>query len=220
MLELQDSDWWTGLVCVRGRLEVWCYSRLRLGGVVPQGNTLALDFVETLLTEVVPVSKKPIFWWTTPFAISTANHREGTKKQPPIRAGQDRPGGGHTGGGRGQGRSSPGGSSQSWCRFFVWARVLSLRVNFGVDDWSHQSRPMQTSQALKKKEGEKGRREGSCGRSKWIFKKKKKREINRYRSDEDNGGTERERGGTWGRDGEDVNNNRQTEDREPRQSKD
>lgn len=26
------------------------------------------------------------------FAISTANHREGTKKQPPIRAGQDRPG--------------------------------------------------------------------------------------------------------------------------------
>lgn len=38
------------------------YSRLRLGGVVPQGNTLALDFVETLLTEVVPVSKKPIFW--------------------------------------------------------------------------------------------------------------------------------------------------------------
>lgn len=37
-------------------------SRLRLGGVVAQGDTLALDFVETLLTEVVPVSKKPIFW--------------------------------------------------------------------------------------------------------------------------------------------------------------
>ena len=38
------------------------YSRLRLRGVVPQGHGLALDFVETLLTEVVPVSKKPIFW--------------------------------------------------------------------------------------------------------------------------------------------------------------
>lgn len=96
------------------------------------------------------------------FAISTANHREGTKKQPPIRAGQDRPGGGHTGGGRGQGRSSPGGSSQSWCRVFVWAGVLILRVNFGVDDWSHQNRPMQTSQALKK-EGEKRRRGREMG---------------------------------------------------------
>lgn len=51
------------LLCVRARREKrrW-YSRLRLGGVIPQGNTLALDFVETLLTEVVPVSKKPIFW--------------------------------------------------------------------------------------------------------------------------------------------------------------
>lgn len=44
----------------------------------------------------------------------------------------------------------------------MWAGVLILRVNFGVDDWSHQSRPMQTSQALKK-EGEKGRREGGKG---------------------------------------------------------
>lgn len=123
------------------------------------------------------------------FAISTANHREGTKKQPPIRAGQDRPGGGHTGGGRGQGRSSPGGSSQSWCRVFVWADVLILHVNFGVDDWSHQNRPMQTSQALKK-EGEKEKR-GKGGKwgegSKWIFFKKR-REIICYRSDKDNGG--------------------------------
>ena len=38
------------------------YLRLWLGGVIPQGNTFALDFVETLLTEVVPVSKKPKFW--------------------------------------------------------------------------------------------------------------------------------------------------------------
>lgn len=38
------------------------YLRLRLGGVISQGNIFALDFVETLLTEVVPVSKKPIFW--------------------------------------------------------------------------------------------------------------------------------------------------------------
>lgn len=190
-------------VCER-KAGLWWYSRLRLQGVVPQGNTLALDFVETLLTEVVPVSKKPIFWWTTPFAISTANHREGTKKQPPIRAGQDRPGCAHTGGGRGQGRSSPGGSSQSWCRVFVWAGVLILRANFGVDDWSHQNRPMQTSQALKK-EGEKGRGGGE-GRSKWILKK---REINRYRSDKDNGGEQRGRRGTWRRDGQDVNNNQQ-----------
>lgn len=79
-------------------------------------------------------------------------------------SGQDRTGqgGGHTGGGRGQGRSSPGGSSQSWCRVFVWAGILILRVNFRVDDWSHQSRPMQTSQALNK-EGERGRREGEKG---------------------------------------------------------
>lgn len=38
------------------------YLRLRLGGVISQGNIFTLDFVETLLTEVVPVSKKPIFW--------------------------------------------------------------------------------------------------------------------------------------------------------------
>lgn len=44
----------------------------------------------------------------------------------------------------------------------MWAGVLILRVNFGVDDWSHQSRPMQTSQALKK-EGERGRGEGGEG---------------------------------------------------------
>lgn len=39
----------------------WGYSRLLLGGVVAQGDALALDLVETLLTEVVPVSNKPIF---------------------------------------------------------------------------------------------------------------------------------------------------------------
>lgn len=41
--------------------------RLWLGGVIAQGYCLSLDLVETLLAEVVPVSKKPKFWWTTPF---------------------------------------------------------------------------------------------------------------------------------------------------------
>lgn len=40
---------------------------------------------------------------------------------------------------------------------------MILRANFGVDDWSHQNRPMQTSQALKK-EGEKRRRGREMGR--------------------------------------------------------
>lgn len=44
----------------------------------------------------------------------------------------------------------------------MWAGVLILCINFGVDDWSHQSRPMQTSQALKK-EGEKGGGRGREG---------------------------------------------------------
>lgn len=48
---------------------------------------------------------------------------------------------------------------------FLCGRVfLILRINFGADDWSHQSRPMQTSQALKK-EGENGRR----GREEWRW---------------------------------------------------
>ena len=38
------------------------YSRLRLGGVIPQGHTVTLDLVEALLAEVVPVSDKPKFW--------------------------------------------------------------------------------------------------------------------------------------------------------------
>ena len=42
------------------RLKV--HSRLRLRWVVAQGNHLSLDLVETLLTEVVPVSDKPKFW--------------------------------------------------------------------------------------------------------------------------------------------------------------
>lgn len=50
----------------------------------------------------------------------------------------------------------------------MWAGVLILRANFGVDDWSHQNRPMQTSQALKK-EGEKGR--GGGGKVKMNIKK-------------------------------------------------
>ena len=36
--------------------------------------------------------------------------------------------------------------------FLCGREVLILHVNFGVDDWSHQSRPMQTSQALKRRE--------------------------------------------------------------------
>lgn len=43
--------------------------------------------------------------------------------------------------------------------FCVGRLIDWLRVNFGADDWSHQSRPMQTSQALKKW-GEKGRGAG------------------------------------------------------------
>lgn len=57
----------------------------------------------------------------------------------------------------------------------MWAGVLILRVNFGVDDWSHQNRPMQTSQALKKggREGEKGREMGERrGEGKMNIKKK------------------------------------------------
>lgn len=38
------------------------YSRLWLCRVITQGNGLSLDLVETLLAEVVPVSKKPKFW--------------------------------------------------------------------------------------------------------------------------------------------------------------
>lgn len=37
------------------------YLRLRLGRVITQGDILPLDFSETLLTEVIPVSKKAIF---------------------------------------------------------------------------------------------------------------------------------------------------------------
>lgn len=42
--------------------------------------------------------------------------------------------------------------------FLCWVGVLILRVNFGVDDWSHQNRPMQTSQALKNRRERRGRR--------------------------------------------------------------
>lgn len=177
------------------------YSRLGLRGVVSQGNALTLDFVETLLTEVVPVSKKPIFWWTTPLAITTANHRQGTEKQPPIRAGQGRAGRGgtHTGGGRGQGRSSPG--SQSWCRVFVWTGVFDFAHKFR-SGWLVTPKQANADITSVKKGGRewekgKGRVEMGKGSSKWILKK---REINRYRSDRDNG----EKGGgerTWTRPG-------------------
>lgn len=59
--------------------------------------------------------------------------------------------------------------------FCVGRLIDWLRVNFGADDWSHQSRPMQTSQALKK-EGEKGKG-GEEGRMN-ILKKCEKQ--NRY----------------------------------------
>lgn len=64
------------------------HSRLRLGGVVAQGNRLPLDLVETFLAEVVPVSNKPKFWWTTPFPKArsvTDGAREGG--QSPIGTG-------------------------------------------------------------------------------------------------------------------------------------
>lgn len=58
----------------------------------------------------------------------------------------------------------------------MWADVLILHVNFGVDDWSHQNRPMQTSQALKKggREGEKGkgREMGERVQNEYLKKKK------------------------------------------------
>lgn len=57
--------------------------------------------------------------------------------------------------------------------FCVGRLIDWLRVNFGADDWSHQSRPMQTSQALKK-EGEKGKGGGQNE----YFKKCEKQ--NRY----------------------------------------
>lgn len=60
----------------------------------------------------------------------------------------------------------------------MWADVLILHVNFGVDDWSHQNRPMQTSQALKKRRERrrKGEREGDGERvqNEYLKKKKKK----------------------------------------------
>lgn len=34
------------------------HSRLRLRGIIPQGDTVALDLVEALLAEVIPVSDK------------------------------------------------------------------------------------------------------------------------------------------------------------------
>ena len=42
------------------------YLRLGLWRVVTQGNILPLDLCETLLTEVIPVSKKAILGWTGP----------------------------------------------------------------------------------------------------------------------------------------------------------
>lgn len=56
--------------------------------------------------------------------------------------------------------------------FCVGRLIDWLRVNFGADDWSHQSRPMQTSQALKK-EGEKGK--GEEGRMNILKSEKQNR---------------------------------------------
>lgn len=65
--------------------------------------------------------------------------------------------------------------------------------------------------SVKKKEGEKGRRGGRWGRGGGgkMNIKKRKREINRYRSDEDNGRDEGRGGRGGGKDIQDVNNNQQ-----------
>lgn len=147
------------------------------------------------------------------FAISTANHREGTEKQPPIRAGQGRPGGGHTGGGRGQGRSSPGGSSQSWCRFFVLGGCFDFARKF----WSRWLvTPKQANAditSVKKQEGEKGEKgegdEEGEGRSKIIILKKAWNKLLQVRRGRWRGGREGEEGQRGGKDGQDVNNNQQ-----------
>lgn len=74
--------------------------------------------------------------------------------------------------------------------------------------------------SVKKKEGEKGRRGGRWGRGGGKMNiKKRKREINRYRSDEDNGRDEG-RGGARRWEGHTGCEQQPTEDREPRQSKD
>lgn len=53
--------------------------RLRLSWVVAQGHTVALDLVKALLTEVIPVGNKAIFWWT---AAST--HRSSSRAGKPA----------------------------------------------------------------------------------------------------------------------------------------
>lgn len=50
--------------------------------------------------------------------------------------------------------------------FCVGRLIDWLRVNFGADDWSHQSRPMQTSQALKRRE----RKGGGRGKNEYFKK--------------------------------------------------
>lgn len=66
------------------RKETHSYSRLRLWWVIPQRNALPLDFVEALLTEMIPVGKKAIFGWTVP----STQHSPSQATEPPITAGQ------------------------------------------------------------------------------------------------------------------------------------
>lgn len=65
-------------------LKISRYLRLRLGRVIPQRNALPLDFIETLLTEMIPVGKKAILGWTVPFT----QHSPSQATKPPITAGQ------------------------------------------------------------------------------------------------------------------------------------
>lgn len=80
-------------------------SRLRLWWVISQRNALPLDFVEALLTEMIPVSKKAIFWWTAP----STQHSPSQATEPPITAGQGRD--------RSREHVINGNKYIQWCRF-------------------------------------------------------------------------------------------------------
>lgn len=124
-------------------------SRLRLGRVVAQGNRLSLDLVETLLAEVVPVSKKPKFWWTTPFPKAQSIIDSATGGQPPI------------GTGHGQGRVPQAEASRKWKRRTAGSRHRNSQSWFWgvkVRGWvwrcmvgQGKSKPMLTPQPLEGK---------------------------------------------------------------------
>lgn len=141
------------------------------------------------------------------------------EKQPPITAGQ---GGAGTRRRRQRARWVVARRKQPivmqgfcvWWAFFGFCAFFEGEVE--VDDWSHQDRPMQTSQALKKK---KGRREGKGGIKRGIKKNRRGKKLLQVRQwmGGKKGGREGVEEGERGRTGCEQ---QPTEDREPRQSKD